>query len=242
MRLIILIITLLAAGLAQAGPVISIGALYNYIDHDRSSILKRIYNSGSNTAFVRITIHEVVYDSNGKHRELPVTRAEDGARLEGLIASPSHVIVPASSASSVRLLHVGSRERESYYRVRFVPVLPQKKDEFGLDDKAANQYQNSLDAGVNVLTGYGAFLIVRPHVEHYDTVLDSKDDAFVVSNRGNSTIVLEALYQCEAGNVCTDAVKRHVLPQASLRLERTPQRRYHFELIEGTRSKPVSLP
>ena len=242
MRLIILITILLATCLAQAGPVISIGALYNYIDHDRSSILKRIYNSGSNTAFVRITIHEVVYDSNGKHRELPITPAEGGARLEGLIASPSHVIVPASSASSVRLLHVGSRERESYYRVRFVPVLPQKKDEFGLDDKATNQYQNSLDAGVNVLTGYGAFLIVRPHVEHYDTLLESKDDAFIISNRGNSTIVLEALYQCESGNVCTDAVKRHVLPQTSLRLERTPQRRYHFELIEGTRSKPVSLP
>nr|WP_199065949.1 hypothetical protein [Chromobacterium sp. ASV5] len=226
---------------AQAGPAISIGALYNYIDHDRSSILKRVYNSGTSTAFVRISVHEVVYGADGKHQEVAGKRAEAGEKLEGLIASPSHLIVPSGSGGSVRLLYVGPRDRERYYRVRFVPVLPQKKDEFGLDDKTARQYQQTLDAGVNVLTGYGAFLIVRPRAEHYDTRLDREDGAFVIRNRGNSTIALSALYRCDVQG-CSDALKRHILPQAELRLENKPEWHYRFELVEGGRTKPVSLP
>jgi hypothetical protein len=38
---------------AYAGPQINVGTVYDYLDADKSTYLKRVFNSGDSTAFVK---------------------------------------------------------------------------------------------------------------------------------------------------------------------------------------------
>ena len=40
----------------QAGPQINVGTVYDYLDSDKSTYLKRVFNSGDSTAFVKVNI------------------------------------------------------------------------------------------------------------------------------------------------------------------------------------------
>lgn len=226
-----------------AGPAISIGSLYNYMDEGKTSLLKRVYNSGTSTAFVKVRIAEIIYNPDGTNTEMDeLSSIKDTSDMEGLIASPAHLIVPAGGAGTSRLIYIGQRDKERYFRVRFVPVLPEKKDEFLISDAESEQYKKSLSAGVNVLTGYGSFLIVRPNEVKYDTKISDLPGKYQISNNGNSTVALDIFYECtENGNQCSEPAKHHILPGRQLILDKKNGHSYNFDLIEGSRSKPIIL-
>ena len=69
-----------------------------------------------------------------------------------LMASPARLIVPANGMQGTRLLMMGERDRERYFRVRFIPVVPEKEDEFAVSAEEREQYKTTLSAGVNVMT------------------------------------------------------------------------------------------
>ena len=64
----------------QAGPQINVGTVYDYLDGDKSTYLKRVFNSGDSTAFVKVNILEIVYDADGSTAEIPVADPADGSR------------------------------------------------------------------------------------------------------------------------------------------------------------------
>ena len=57
------------------------------------------------------------------------------------MASPARLIVPAKGMQGTRLLHMGERDTERYFRVRFVPVVPEKEDEFAVSQRGARGLQ-----------------------------------------------------------------------------------------------------
>ena len=44
---------------ANAGPQINVGTVYDYLDGDKSTYLKRVFNSGDSTAFVKVNVLEL---------------------------------------------------------------------------------------------------------------------------------------------------------------------------------------
>ncbi|ARP85105.1 pilus assembly protein [Bordetella genomosp. 9] len=224
-----------------SAPEISIGTLYDYLEPGKSSMLKRVRNNGDVTAFVKVSVSEVIYDSDGKPSERPTdvaTFSKKGG--EGMVASPTRLIVPAGGTQAARLLYRGSRERERYYRVRFVPVLPEKQDEFAVSEEEREQYNEAMSAGVNVLAGYGTFVIVRPAKERYDTKLIDGGDTYTVANNGNATVVLDAFFNCAAdAKNCESPTVHHVLPGKKMVVAKTAGRTYRFELIEGKHKREV---
>ena len=60
-------------GHVLASTDISVGTLYDYMSSEKNTQLKRIRNMGDETAFVKITLAEIVYGADGvpKERELP---------------------------------------------------------------------------------------------------------------------------------------------------------------------------
>ena len=125
-------LALLVAGLlfqsAYAGPNINIGVVYDYLAGDKSTYLKRVYNSGDSTAFVKINVLEIIYNADGTSSEVPVKVQADASARDGLMASPARLIIPAQGMQGTRLLFMGERDRERYFRVRFIPVVPEKED------------------------------------------------------------------------------------------------------------------
>lgn len=227
----------------QAGPQINVGTVYDYLDGDKSTYLKRVFNSGDSTAFVKVNILEIIYDADGSHREVPVATQADGSGRDGLMASPARLIVPANGMQGTRLLHMGARDTERYFRVRFVPVVPEKEDDFAVSSEERETYKENLSAGVNVMTGFGTVFFVRPRNSRFDSVIDDSAGVYRLRNNGNTVVVIDEFRNCSLKNEteCEPTTKHHVLAGKSFEFEKKPGREYRFNLIEGADKKALRV-
>ncbi|MHA3736445.1 molecular chaperone [Pseudomonas sp. Eth.TT006] len=227
----------------QAGPQINVGTVYDYLDSDKSTYLKRVYNSGDSTAFVKVSILEIIYDADGSYREIPVVTQADGSGRDGLMASPARLIVPANGMQGTRLLLLGKRDRERYFRVRFVPVVPEKEDEFAVSSDEREAYKETLSAGVNVMTGFGTVFFVRPENTRFDSVLDDSPDVYRVRNNGNTVVLIDEFRNCSRKNEseCEPVTQHHILAGKTFEFEKKPGREYRFNLVEGAEKKALRV-
>lgn len=76
----------LFAHAAHAGPSINVGVVYDYLDGDKSTYLKRIFNGGTSTAFVKVEVLEILYDEQGVAKEVPLQTQLDSSARDGLMA------------------------------------------------------------------------------------------------------------------------------------------------------------
>lgn len=214
---------------ARAEPSIGIGNLYDYLPGAVSSIIKPIRNSGNSTGFVRIGIKRIEVDDKGNSTE---TDLPAGAALrERLIVSPNRLIIPPDGMRSVRIIYAGERVREQVFRVRFTPVAPTPED--GFDMTGDDGEQGATTAGVSMLVGYGGIVIVRPEQEIYRTDFVQGPDGLDVVNNGNTTLILDNVYQCKADGVCLSPVKKHILPGRKQYFKRDGASEIRFDVIEG---------
>ena len=228
---------------AIAGPSINVGTVFDYMDGDKSTYLKRVYNGGGSTAFVRVSILEIVYKADGTSEEVPLKTQGNAAMRDGLIASPARLIIPASGTQGTRLLFKGIRDQERYFRVRFVPVVPEKEDEFALSTEETDAYKKTLSAGINVLAGYGTFFVVRPENAGFDTQINDTAQQYSVKNNGNTIMLLDEFKDCSVQNPleCEPVTKNHILPGRLFSFTKKVGRHYRFILIEGSNNKPMEV-
>lgn len=228
---------------SNASPTIGVGSMYDVLTPQSQNITKRIYNTGTSTAFVRINILEINLNKKGGQQEI-LQKENDGDALERdrLIVTPLRLIIPPSGFQSVRILWPGSRDKERYFRVRFVPVLPEEGDGFGMDNKAIKQYrEQSLKAGVNVLTGYGSVVIVQPTHPTFNTVIRDDKHVLLIKNEGNTTISLDDIRYCKIANTdCGSVSRQFIFPRRTFELEKKSDSKINFTLIEGERSQLLS--
>lgn len=228
---------------AQAGPQINVGTVYDYLEADKSTYLKRVFNSGDATAFVKINVLEIVYDDAGAPKEIAVENAADGASRNGLMASPARLIVPAQGMQGTRLLYMGERDRERYFRVRFVPVVPEKEDDFVVTGEEREDYKKSLSAGVNVMTGFGTIFFVRPRDARYATAINETEGRYELRNNGNTVVIVDEFKSCSLSKEsdCGATTKHHVLAGKSFAFNKEKGREYRFFLIEGSDKKTMKV-
>ncbi|WLG29635.1 molecular chaperone [Pseudomonas lurida] len=234
----------LSATAAQAGPSINIGTVYDYMDGDSSTYLKRVYNGGESTAFVRVNIYQIAFDATGEATETPLdNQGSSVAQRKGLVASPARLIVPAKGMQATRLLFIGERDHERYYRVRFLPVVPEKADQFDVSDSDREQYKEAMSAGVNIMTGYGSILFIRPKNTRFETNIQDGPVEYRVENAGNSTIILDEFQDCSAKNEsdCQTTKKHHVRPGKVFSFAKDSDRFYRFNLVEGKAIKKIQV-
>lgn len=199
---------------ATASPAIGIGSMYDLLPPGENNLVKKVYNSGDSTAFVRVDILEIRLDEKGGEQELVPQKLDgDALNKNRLIATPQRMIIPPSEFQSVRLLWPGTREKERYYRVRFTPVAPDKKNDFGLTEQQLNEYKSSIKAGVNILTGYGSILYVMPDKAEFNTAVNDTPASVKVVNSGNATIVIDDIRHCiDKKSQCSPPTRTFVIP------------------------------
>ncbi|USW02216.1 molecular chaperone [Pseudomonas pergaminensis] len=226
----------------QATPKIHVGVVYDYMDAGKSTYMKRVFNGGTSTAFVKVNILEMIYNDDGTFREVPLKNQADATARDGLMASPARLIVPANGTQGTRLLFMGNRDKERYFRVRFVPVVPQTEDEFAISEQERAEYKNSLAAGVQILAGYGTVFFVRPTETRFNSEIQNDARRYALRNNGNSVVVIDEFKDCAANNQdCRPTTKYHVMAGRSFGFDKEPGREYHFSVIEGTETKKVEV-
>lgn len=229
--------------LAQAGPQINVGVVYDYLDGEKSTYLKRVFNGGDATAFVKVNILEIVYDADGKPQEVPVKNQADVVARDGLMASPARLIVPANGMQGTRLLYMGEREQERYFRVRFIPVVPEQEDQFAVSSEDREEYKKELSAGVNILAGYGTIFFVRPKHTRFDTQVDDSKTHYTLRNKGNSVVIVDQFKDCSSKNEqeCNPVTKHHILAGREFTFDKQAGREYRFKLVEGEKKKTIEV-
>jgi len=227
----------------QAGPQINVGTVYDYLDGDKSTYLKRVFNSGDSTAFVKVNILEIVYDAEGTPSEVPVKSDPGAASRDGLMASPARLIIPANGMQGTRLLFMGERDTERYFRVRFIPVVPEKEDEFAVSSDERENYKKNLSAGVNVMTGFGTVFFVRPNNSRYDSQIDNGASTYRIRNNGNTSVVVDEFRNCsiKQENECEPTTKHHIRAGKEFAFDKKPGREYRFNLVEGASKKALRV-
>jgi len=231
--IIILACLVLCPSVVLAGPKISIGTLSDYLRADRNVVVKRVFNHGDATAFVKVRAWELVREPDGTVREIPLDVDTAGGKRE-LVVSPARLIIPASGMQSVRLLFSGARDQERYFRLRFNPVLPNAGDGFELTEKEADAYEVSISGGVQMLAGFGSLLYVRPKEVAHQLAIDEESSRFVVRNVGNATAVLDRFRRCQGDGLdCDPAVVHHLPPGGERAFEKKPGEIYVFTHRRG---------
>ena len=234
----------LFCGVAQAGPQIGVGVVYDYLDGDKSTYMKRVFNGGTSTAFVKVSILEIIYNEDGTYQEVPLQNQASAVARDGLMASPARLIVPASGVQGTRLLFMGERDKERYFRVRFVPVVPEAEDEFAISAQEREDYKKErVEAGIKVLAGYGTVFFVRPKDTRFDTVIDDNANRYQLRNKGNSVVVVDEFKDCavQKENDCRPTTKHHIMTNRSFSFDKEAGREYRFTLIEGGEKKAIEI-
>ena len=230
---------------AIASPSINPGPMFGFLDGGKSAVLKRIYNSGSSTAFVKVVVQEIIYDAQGQPVEQPPKALSTVPLVEQntLLASPARMIIPANGMQSTRLLFMGSRDHERYYRVRFIPVLPSSADSFDQSADDQQAYKKDLAAQVTLLTGFGTLLFVRPDNVKFDTQLKDEKDTYSVHNAGNSVIALDFVKSCHVEKTaeCSSIIQHYVLPGKTYTFTKEQKKIHSFVLQEGTAERKISF-
>jgi hypothetical protein len=228
---------------AQAGPNINIGDFYDYLRGDKSTYLKRVFNGGTKTAFVKVNVTEMLYKPDGSYDEVPLKLEADGSVRNGLVASPARLIVPADGMQSTRFVFIGERDSERYFRVRYLPVAPEKDDGFGVSDEEREAYEETLVGGVQVMAGYGTVFFVRPKDSRFDTRVENGGQRYTLRNAGNTVVVVDEFKDCAANDrtSCAPTTKNHIFPGRVFSFEKQAGRTYRFYLVEGTTQRIVEI-
>lgn len=227
---------LAVASAAHANPEIHIGAMHDNIDSGKSTIVKQIRNNGTSVAYVRVDIVELALDGS----VIEVPEGQEGG--QGLIASPSRLIIPAGGSQAVRLVVLGDRAQERYFRTRYVPVQPTAEHGFSVSSAEAEEFKNSLSAALSVLVGYGSLVTVAPSAPVYDTEVVTTAGQEVVRNRGNTTIFLADLYTCQRSpDKCEPPQRKRVAPGGEESLPSDATTYHRFQLMEGNAKRSITF-
>ena len=227
---------------ALATPVIGISDMYNVLKPDEKTRIKRIYNTGDSTAFVRVEHFEIIPATKSKPEVQLENNAQDVLNKNSLIVTPLRMIIPPGGFQTSRMLWAGSRDKERYFRVRYKPVMPTKEN--GFDDSTIAESKNEkVSAGLNVMTGYGTIVVIPPEKPLYDTQIQNKMNMEVgVKNNGNATIVLDKIRICSAKTKkCSPPTKQLVLPNTEFTLKKEKGDSITLDLFEGNSSKKMTL-
>lgn len=219
---------MIASASAIAAPELDTGSLYDYLAPPQVTLTKRVRNLGDVTAFVKVEVAEIFYNSQNAPLEQPLEGID-----RALIASPSRLIIPAGSSREVRVVYRGPRLTERYFRVRFVPVIPELTEAFGMSEKDREQYRQAIAASVGVLKAIGGVVLVSPDPERFKTKVTHTGNQLQVANQGNTTVVLEDFVACQVQADCGQGRTLHVRPGTVFTDTAGTDQRFGFTLKEG---------
>jgi len=228
---------------APAAPNINVGVFYDYLDGDKTTYLKRVFNGGDSTAFIKVSVMEILYNADGSSEEVELKSNPENTARDGLMATPARMIVPANGMQGTRLLYLGARDKERYFRLRFVPVMPEAEDEFVVSSEEREAYNNSLSAGVTVLAGFGTVFFVRPKDTRFATRVEERAGEYGLRNDGNSVVVVDQFKDCASDDAqdCLPVTKNHILPGRAFSFSKQAGRTYRFTLVEGREKQPYEV-
>jgi P pilus assembly chaperone PapD len=224
-------LSLLSQRAVQASIVV--GAMHHYIEPGRTAIDKQIHNTGDATTYVRVDIAEL--DPSGHEKK-------DAQHTEDLLVSPSRLIIPPGGRQTVRILSLGERRQERYFRVRFVPVPPTKAHGFVVSKEATDAFNASLGTSIKVLIGYGVMVVAAPGQARLDTRVHLQPERETIHNAGNTSLLVHDHYRCaKANDRCEPPGFARIAPGQTMNINSSATHYHKLELQEGAQRRRLVI-
>ncbi|WP_119969164.1 hypothetical protein [Shewanella japonica] len=154
--------------------------------------LENITNiSETESDFVKVSVSELHFNKEtAKFDEIALSDPTD------LVISPSRIVIPPLSTVPFRVISKPS-DKLKIYRVRFTPISP--KIELGFTQEEIDSAV--VATGVTIKMAMGTIFYIDPIKKQYDTNVERKGKEVVVTNNGNSMVIIDQLKSCK-GEVC----------------------------------------
>jgi Mat/Ecp fimbriae periplasmic chaperone len=155
-------------------------------DRGREDVI--VFNeSTTENAFVEVSVQEIVNAGTEQEEKRVVT----DPKKSNFLVTPAKMVIPPSGKKQVRLVDMkpASSDQERVFRVTFTPVLPPLTEEASV---------------IRVVVSYQTLVLIPPR-KPTDQLDYSRDgDRLVVSNKGNSFVLLDGGKQCPDPENCTE--------------------------------------
>ncbi|UEP46741.1 fimbrial protein TcfA [Burkholderia ambifaria] len=100
----------------------------------------RVYSKSESTQYVKVSVKRVIDPATPNEREENGTRSGDNA----IVISPAKFALPAGGTRLVRVIPLGTPQKETLYRVYLQPAAPPSEDVSGTEGDVSGQVNFSL--------------------------------------------------------------------------------------------------
>ncbi len=212
------LVLLLTAAPLPASAQIALNKIILDFGGDETRQDVEVVNNGDETAFV--VVEPARIDAPGSAEEQRVT-ARDPNEL-GLLVTPNRLVLEPGERKLVRIAVIEPATAvDRIYRVTVKPVLGEVR---------------ATETALKLLVGYDLLVIVRPNNAAPDLSFERRGRSVVITNSGNTNVLLSEGRQCEAANdACTDLPSKRLYAggQWELELESDAPAEYYVDNGSG---------
>ncbi len=177
--LISFILIILPFSISEAASIRLDNVIVHFENGTKSKKDIEVSNTSQETAYVEVTVYEVV--NPGEDNE--ETRVVTDPKNISLLVSPNKTIIPPNGRSFLRLVNLSTpKDKERIFRLKVAPVEGEGQ---------------AHDTGVRLLIAYGVLVIVEPENPMTDLVYSREGKVITFSNNGNSNILLSNGMLCK---------------------------------------------
>ncbi len=182
----------------------------------------RVMNRGTDQMYVQVEVLDVINPGEASEERISVT---DISSL-GLLATPKQFALPAEGVKQVRMVSIAPpADVDKVYRVNVTPILPP------LEDTGSSM--------VRVVVAYQLLVLVIPDNPTENLVVTRQDDVLLLTNEGNSYVLLSEGQSCNVDGLCTDLPTRRLYAGNTWELQlnsATDTVNYNMKTFAGARS------
>lgn len=161
----------------------------------------KVYNVGSDTAYVKVDINLVENPGLPNQKLIPL---QDDPYRVGLIVTPNKMVIPVHQMRLARILYIGEppTNNDVVYKVKISPVAGELIPVGNLGKNVA--------AGVDLIIAYSINVFIRPLKPAPKLTLVRKDQDLTLQNIGNTNLLVGTCKQCIGKNCKSEVLSKRM--------------------------------
>ncbi|WP_108651088.1 hypothetical protein [Dongshaea marina] len=173
---------------------VAINGLFNYWHTDDNSpqdqLVKTLTNNSCSTPkYFLVKVYKVTHPLS-KEKDKLLTLKD---MTQSLMVYPNHLVVlPKHSVNIIFSLPNGRPKDLGFYRVAFLPVIPEKEYGFNISHKQLEKIRARASVGIGLSTA----LVIEPKSVKYSYRIKRDQGKVKIKNTGNGVIIAETFDKC----------------------------------------------
>ncbi|MCW8879883.1 MAG: hypothetical protein OQJ89_05825 [Kangiellaceae bacterium] len=187
MRIFVLILGCLFSLNSFAGISLS-QAIVHFEDDGKTSEDIEVFNQGNETLYIKVEASQILFPGTDKQQR----EIYRDPRSAGLLVTPQRMVIASGARKRIRFVRLHSSSEQQTDKVYRVLVKPEVGD------------VSSTQTAVKVIVAYEVLVLAQPKDPKFNLVHQFNGNQLVVTNKGNTNVLLQTGNQCPKGQSVDD--------------------------------------